>query len=111
MLPSSSKLVLEAMKGMQKEATFGKDMLNFREEGQNKQLSIIEQLEQPSSKVLQQEVSTSPGNYSGVQLKLSKIKLVNTNLTLVLCTTNFVSFETCQCEIVTFGFLSGLVTR
>ena len=73
MLPSSSKLVLEAMKGMQKEATFGK------EEGQNKQLSIIEQLEQPPSIVLQQDVSTSPGNYSGVQLKLSKLKLVNTS--------------------------------
>ena len=29
MLPSSSKLVLKAMKGMQKEATFGKDVLNF----------------------------------------------------------------------------------
>ena len=67
MLPSSSKLVLEAMKGMQKEATFGKDVLNFKEEGQNKQLSIIEQLEQPPSKVLQQDVSTSPGNCSGVQ--------------------------------------------
>jgi hypothetical protein len=79
MLPSSSKLVLEAMKGMQKEATFGKDVLNFKEEGQNKQLSIIEQLEQPPTKVLQQDVSTSPGNYSGVQLKLSKLKLVNTS--------------------------------
>ena len=44
-----------------------------KEEGQNKQLSIIEQLEQPPSTVLQQDVSTSPGNCSGVQLKLSKL--------------------------------------
>ena len=77
MLPSSSKLVLEAMKGMQKEATFGKDVLNFKGEGQNKQLSIIKELEQPPSKVLQQDVSTSPGNYSGVQLKLSKLIFPN----------------------------------